>query len=1047
MKILLIEYEPRYLERIHGYLGGKDFELVVARDGDEGLAQYRRSRPDLVLISSVLPRLRTPDVIRGMQASGATPPILLMMSGYKGRNKRADAQRIGAWSILEKPFGEEIFMAEVQAALGLRPELDLPPAGGAQESGEPLLSADDIFSDILSGIDESTPAPVPPPAIDPAMEKRLETTLSGLIPPRKGESSPGFVPPRTDVPRGSGEMRVPGTAETMKVNIGDLAPGSRAPERAKTGSGTSASVDKLLQETLSGLKIRSKPGTGSGLTDPGLTAPARPVSSAPGPASSAPSAPMSEPRRERVVPPPIAPVPAAPPAAAPRLAPAAAPHPATTLATPALPTSTPARAPSRLTRPPSGPGAFGRYQLLERIASGGMADVFKARMTGEEGFEKIVAIKRILPHLATNEGFITMFVDEAKLAAQLSHNNIIHIYELGKVDAWHYIAMEYVDGKDLRSILKMGRDRSYPLPVELSLFIASRIANALDYAHRRVAPDGTELNLVHRDVSPQNILISWEGDIKLCDFGVAKAATKVSTTMSGALKGKLQFMSPEQAWGKKIDRRSDIFSLGAVLFEMLTGLPLFEGENDMTILEKVRDGQVEPPSARNAEVPRKVDQIVLKALAKNAQDRYQNASEFEKDLLSVLYGYQPSPGPADLAIYVHRLLETPPSTSDDDIDAAFAAAQQPLEVTPSPKRGKGLVLAKGSEREKSGEPKPAAIAVPSIAPVAETRPMAVPARHEPFRPVAVVEPHVALPEGGDSKKSRAGLFAGIGVAAAALVAAGLFFARGRGSAPAPAVAPPPPSTATEPSTISPASAAEAMKVVDPKAVEAEAKRLAAETERARKEAEKKAAAGKTGTPVAVVPGLSLAAKAPAEPPKAAEGSAPAPAPSAAVPAPAAAVAAAAPGPTAPAPTVVAVAVPPAVPAPEAARPAPTEVSVPQAPPAVPAPAAGKPNVGDLVGPGEDVVEPKLIRLGPFTGLPQQARQLTHSSDGTLGITVLMGLVDENGNVTDVRLIRPSPHKFVDDAAIRSLRSAKITPATKDGVKVKMWSTFAITVKP
>ncbi len=837
MKILLIEYEPRYLERIRGYLDRKDFELIVARDGDEGLAQYRLSRPDLVLVSSVLPRLRTPDVIRGMQTLGATPPILLMMSGYKGRNKRADAQRIGAWSILEKPFGEEIFMAEVQAALGLRPALDPPPAAGAHESGEPLLSADDIFSDILSGIDEIAPAPVPPPAMDPAMEKRLETTLSGLIPPRKGESSPGFVPPRAPAPRSSGEMPSPGTAETLKVNLGDLVPVSRPPERPKTGAGTSASVDRLLQETLSGLKIKSKSGTGSGLTDPGVTAPARPLSGASAAAPSPPAAALPEPRRERVVPPPIAPVPtsaptlppvAAPPAA-PRPAAVAAPLPANTIATPASPALAPARVPSRTARPPSGPGAFGRYQLLERIASGGMADVFKARMSGEEGFEKIVAIKRILPHLATNEGFITMFVDEAKLAAQLSHNNIIHIYELGKVDAWHYIAMEYVDGKDLRSILKMGRDRSYPLPVELSLFIASRIANALDYAHRRGSGDATELNLVHRDVSPQNILISWEGDIKLCDFGVAKAATKVSTTMSGALKGKLQYMSPEQAWGKKVDRRSDIFALGAVLFEMLTGLPLFEGENDMTILEKVRDGLVEPPSARNTDVPRKVDQIVLKALAKNAQDRYQNASEFEKDLLSVLYGYQPSPGPADLAIYVHRLLETPPSTGDDDIDAAFAAAQQPLEVTPSPKRGKGLVLAKGSEREKSGEARPSAMTVPTIAPVAETRPMSVPARREPSRPVAVGEARSALPEGGESKRSRTGLIAGIGVAAVLLAAAGLYFARGRGFAPAP---PPPtpavPSTASAPATDAPAPpAAEALKVVDPKAVEAEAKRLAA----------------------------------------------------------------------------------------------------------------------------------------------------------------------------------------------------------------------------
>ncbi len=1045
MKILLIEYEPRYLERIRGYLAGKDFELVVARDGDEGLEHYRRSRPDLVLVSSVLPRLRTPDVIRGMQAAGSTPPILLMMSGYKGRNKRADAQRIGATSILEKPFGEEIFNAEIQAALGLHPVLDLPPSGSVPESGEPLLSADDIFSDVLSGIDEDVavaappaappPSPLPPPGIDPALQRRLETTLSGLIPPRKGESSPGFVRPRSDAPRTSGEVPAPGTAETMKVNLGELAPGDRPPERAKSGAGTAASVDKLLHDTLSGLRIKSKPGTGSGLTDPGVTTPSRPVSGASAPALSPSAVPAPEPSRERVVPPPIAPAPALLPSDATPLAPL----PVNTIATPAPPPPAPVRIPSRTPRPPSGPGAFGRYQLLERIASGGMADVFKARMTGEEGFEKIVAIKRILPHLATNEGFITMFVDEAKLAAQLSHNNIIHIYELGKVDAWHYIAMEYVDGKDLRSIVKMGRDRSFPLPVELSLFIASRIANALDYAHRRVAPDGTELNLVHRDVSPQNILISWEGDIKLCDFGVAKAATKVSTTMSGALKGKLQYMSPEQAWGKKIDRRSDIFSLGAVLFELLTGLPLFEGENDMTILEKVRDGQVEPPSARNPEVPRKVDQIVLKALAKNALDRYQNASELEKDLLSVLYGYQPSPGPADLAIYVHRLLEAPHSTSDDDIDAAFAAAQQPLETTPSPKKGRGLVLAK------SGEHTQPALTVPTIAPVTEARPMAVPSRKETPRPIPVVGARAALPVGGESKKSRAGLFAGIGIAAVALVAAGVYFARGRGSAPAPAVpAPVPPSTVAAPATAAPApaSAPEAMKVVDPKAVEAEAKRLAAETEKARREAEKKAAAGKTGTPAATAPALSLAANAPAEPPKAAE------APSLATAAPAPAAPATAAPAAAPAPTVVAVAAPPTAPTAEAARPVPTEVSVPQAPPPVPEPVAEKPNVGDLVGPGAGVVEPKLVRLGGFTGLPAQARQMAHtSSDGSLGITVLMGLVDENGNVIDIRLIRPSAYKFADEAAIRSLRSAKITPATKDGVRVKMWSTFPITVKP
>ena len=190
--------------------------------------------------------------------------------------------------------------------------------------------------------------------------------------------------------------------------------------------------------------------------------------------------------------------------------------------------------------------------------------------------------------------------------------------------------------------------------------------------------DGKELNLVHRDVSPQNVLISFEGDIKLCDFGIAKAATKVQQTQAGALKGKLQYMSPEQAWGKKVDRRTDIFSLGIVLFEMLTGERLFSGDTDLTILEQVRDARSEPPSLKNPDVPKKVDQIVLKALAKNPQDRYQNASEMEKDINSVLYSFQPAPGPADLAIYMHRLVEATAAASDAQIDAAFAqAAQRP----------------------------------------------------------------------------------------------------------------------------------------------------------------------------------------------------------------------------------------------------------------------------------------------------------------------------------------------------------------------------------
>src|SRR5262249_30572295 len=169
---------------------------------------------------------------------------------------------------------------------------------------------------------------------------------------------------------------------------------------------------------------------------------------------------------------------------------------------------------------------FGQYTLLEKIAAGGMAEVWKARMRGVEGFQKTVAIKKILPHLTNNSEFIGMFIDEAKLAAHLSHHNIIHIYDLGKIARDYYIAMEYVDGKDLRSIMNAARRKDLPLPLGLALLVAARLAAALDYAHRKRDFEGRELGLVHRDVSPQNVLITFEGDIKLCDFGIAKAVSK-----------------------------------------------------------------------------------------------------------------------------------------------------------------------------------------------------------------------------------------------------------------------------------------------------------------------------------------------------------------------------------------------------------------------------------------------------------------------------------------------------------------------------------------
>jgi CheY-like chemotaxis protein len=1023
MKFLLIEYEPRYLDRIRGILLTQpDVELLSARDGEEGLELYRASRPDVVLISSVLPKMRTPDVIKGMQALGPTPPIVLMMSGYKGRNKRADAQRVGATSILEKPFAEDTFHAEIAMALGLRPALETAasPRPPGYASG-PLLSADDIFADVLTGLGEggandtvaaplvtmpsAPPAkPASTPGADPSVQKRLEQTLSGLMPASKKPLT-GPFPVANEPPKPlSGErgprVNVEQALDALTASASS-APTGRVAEPAK------ASVDKLLHDTLSGLMPKSPRPKETSREVSGETLRLRtPLTEppAPRPVSSPAAPPPVPPSPESPVPPPVV---AAPPPAG--------------VAAPARPAG----------RVSPVPGQFGRYQLLEKIGSGGMAEVFKARMRGEEGFEKIVAIKRIVPHMAANDAFITMFVDEAKLAAQLNHNNITHIYDLGRVEAWHYIAMEFVEGKDLRTLLKLGKERAFPLPPELALFIAGKIANALDYAHRRLAADGTELNLVHRDVSPQNILISYEGDIKLCDFGIAKAASKVSTTMSGALKGKLQYMSPEQAWGKRVDRRSDIFSLGSVLFEMLTGAPLFEGDTDMSVLEQVREGDIEPPSARGADVSKRVDQIVLKALAKNPQDRYQNASEMEKDLHAVLYAFQPSPGPADVAIYVHRLLEAeaaPPT--GDEIDAAFDAAREAVPPAPVlPKRGRGLLI------QKTGE-FPALPAVPAPAPPSRERTPA-PRREVPR---AAAEAAASIPAAGESRKGRTGLVAGISLAAAALVGVALFVTKDRWSG-SKAVSPAPaPNTATAssaPETASasaaPAPSVEPVKIVDPKAVEAEARRLAAEREKAAREGAPKQALTPGSAPGPAAATLQPAKSTSETPPESAA-KAPEPLPVAAPPV------------AAPVEETPVVATAPPRPEP-AAAPVPTEVSVAEKPPAIPTPSSVPAKEGDLVGPGDGVTEPRLVRLGAMAGMPRQAKQIKRAPDGSIGAPVLMALIDERGAVVEIRVIRPSSYKFVDEAAARSLKGATIQPATKDGVKVKMWKAFSIAVRP
>ena len=297
---------------------------------------------------------------------------------------------------------------------------------------------------------------------------------------------------------------------------------------------------------------------------------------------------------------------------------------------------------------------FGNYILLDRINVGGMAEVFRGKQVGVEGFARLVALKRILPNISADQDFIDMFIDEAKLAVQMHHANIVQIYDLGQAEGSYYIAMEYIPGVDLKTVWDRARRRNRLLPIAMSAYIMQRVAEGLDFAHRKRDDRGNDIGLVHRDVSPQNVLISFEGEVKVVDFGIAKAKNKVSKTQAGTLKGKFGYMSPEQVRGIELDNRSDIFAVGAVLYELIVGERLFLGESDFSTLEKVRNVEMVPPSQLNKSLSPQIERIVMKALQKNRDDRYRHTSEVSEDLQRYLFESNQPFQRTDLARYMKQ---------------------------------------------------------------------------------------------------------------------------------------------------------------------------------------------------------------------------------------------------------------------------------------------------------------------------------------------------------------------------------------------------------
>lgn len=322
------------------------------------------------------------------------------------------------------------------------------------------------------------------------------------------------------------------------------------------------------------------------------------------------------------------------------------------------------------------PPYVGRYQVLERLAVGGMAELFKARATGEHGFEKLVAIKKILPHLAADRGFVQMFVDEARITACLDHPNIVQVYELGTDADTPYIAMQFVDGLDVLGLLRECSRTQLRLPPGLAARIAHDLCEALDYAHHAIDGGGRALCVIHRDISPGNVLVSRRGDVKLTDFGIARAAERQHKTEAGMLKGKYGYMSPEQVQGAELDARSDLFSAGILLAEMVMARRLFIGPSDLDTLLMVRDAKLERLEKYADDFPPALRAIAERALARDPEDRWSSAAAM-RDALDAWLRTEPRSSARDLAEFVMRVEGAPTvDLEGEEADGVVAAAHE-----------------------------------------------------------------------------------------------------------------------------------------------------------------------------------------------------------------------------------------------------------------------------------------------------------------------------------------------------------------------------------
>ena len=300
-----------------------------------------------------------------------------------------------------------------------------------------------------------------------------------------------------------------------------------------------------------------------------------------------------------------------------------------------------------------------RYRVLKRLASGGMAEVFVAESAGIEGFKKQVAIKRVLPQLSKKQQFIEMFLDEARLSAHLSHSNVVSVFDIGVGDGTYFIVMEFVDGADLKAVMEHHKKIDRPVPVEIAVFIAAKICQGLAYAHELENLEGEPLKIVHRDITPANVLITKYGEVKIVDFGLAKASSQLAESDAGVIKGKFGYLAPETVLEQGVDHRVDIFALGIILWEMLAGKRLFLGDTDFATVKLVREANIPPLSKINAGVSPELERLIARALARDQTTRYTSARDFGRDLTRYLFKLGRAVNEDDVAKTVRAAMGVP----------------------------------------------------------------------------------------------------------------------------------------------------------------------------------------------------------------------------------------------------------------------------------------------------------------------------------------------------------------------------------------------------